>query len=258
MDKEVVIPDEVYYLVHMTKPSCKNKDGTFAWKYLKPAPVDYGTDQFPGVYFTLITKDNLLTEELFFKCYCLIFSKNLLYQHNYHINITDNNGFITENNTYFPYNLKEAVEEIKKSSLISPSETDINYHLMNEVIFHDPIPIKYCCMVIDKSDYKSIWPRKTGRNQFLPDHPIYNSVSPNTDLLPFYCYAPPDDLNRLPSSHSFFQKMAKLCNIDSSLPKDDIIIKIRENMDVLQVNRCKQNIDLMYNIENDMVYLEPA
>lgn len=126
-------------------------DGTFAWKYLKPSVLDYGTGQFPGVYFTLITKDNLLTEELLTKSYCLIFSKNLLKQRNYHVNETDNNGFITENNTYFPWNLKEAVEEIKKNSLISSSETGINYRLMNEVIFHNPVPMEYCCMEIDRS-----------------------------------------------------------------------------------------------------------
>jgi len=255
---EIEIPEDIYYLVHTTKSICINDDGSFSWKNLKPSIIDKDDHQFPGVYLTLITKDNMLTEEIFPGRYSLLFSKNLLKQFNYHINITDNNGFITETNTYFPYNIKKAVEKIKENSKREPNDIGFNYHLMNEVIFHDPIPLEYCCMVIDKTDYKSIWPRKTGRNQFLPDHPIYNSVSPNTDLLPFYCYAPPDDLNRLPSSHSFFQKMAKLCNIDSSLPKDDIIIKIRENMDFLQVNRCKQNIDLMYNIENDMVYLDPV
>jgi hypothetical protein len=239
MDKEVVIPEEVYYLVHMTNPSCKNKDGTFAWKYLKAAPIDYGTDQFPGVYFTLITKDNLLTEELFFKCYCLIFSKNLLKQRNYHINITDNNGFITENNTYFPWNLKEAVEEIKKNSLIIPSETDINYHLMNEVIFHDSVPMEYCCMEIDRSGLSCLL--EMG-NDFLPDYQIHNNIAPNTELLPFYCYSLPEKQNRLTSSYTFFQKMARICDIETSLTTEEIIQKIQEKMDFLYEHRDKQNL----------------
>lgn len=243
MDKEVIVPDEIYYLVHMTKPACKNKDGTFHWDLLKPSPVDYGTDQFPGVYFTLITKDNLLTEELLFKRYCLIFSKNLLKQHNYHINITDNNGFITENNTYFPYNLKEAVEEIKKNSLISPSETDINYHLMNEVIFHDPVPFEYCCMDIDRSSISCLLEFD---NDFLPDYPIHNNILPNTKLLPFYCYAYFEEKNRITSSYTFFQKMARICDIETSLTTEEIIQKIQEKMDFLYENRDKQN--LQYNL----------
>ena len=240
---EVDIPDEVYYLVHMTKPACKNKDGTFAWEYLKPAPVDDGTDQFPGVYFTLITKDNLLTEELLFKGYCLIFSKNLLKQHNYHINITDNNGFITENNTYFPYNLKEALEEIKKKSLITPSETDINYHLMNEVIFHDPVPFEYCCMEIDRSSISCLLEFD---NDFLPNYQIENKVEPNTYLLPFYCYAHNEDKNRLNSSYAFFQKMAQICNIESTLTPEEIIQKIQEKMHFLYKNRDKQNLSFIH------------
>ena len=239
MEREIVVPDEIFYLVHMTKPTCKNVDGTFAWDFLKPSPLDYGTDQFPGVYFTLITKDNLLTEELLFKRYCLIFSKNLLKQHNYHINITDNNGFITENNTYFPYNLKEAVEEIKKNSLINPSETDFNYHLMNEVIFHDPVPFEYCCMDIDRSSISCLLEFD---NDFLPDYPIHNNIAPNKDLLPFYCYAPSEELNRLTSSYTFFQKMARICDIEPSLTTEEIIQKIQEKMDFLYEHRDKQNL----------------
>jgi hypothetical protein len=246
MKNDIDIPNEVYYLVHMTKPTCKNKDGSFAWNFLKPSPVDYGMDQFPGVFFTLITKDNLLTEELFLKCYCLIFSKKLLKQHNYHINISDNNGFITENNTYFPQNLKEAVDEIKKNSFITPSETDINYHLMNEVIFHDPVPMEYCCMEINRCDLSSIL--ETG-NDFLPDYPIHNNIEPNTDLLPFYCYVPAETQNRLTSSYTFFQKMARVCNIDSSLTTEEIIQKIQEKMDFLYQNRDRQNLSLVSSLQ---------
>ena len=205
---------------------------------MKPAPVDYGTDQFPGVYFTLITKDNLLTEQLLSSSYCLIFSKNLLYQRNYHINITDNNGFITENNTYFPWNLKEAVEEIKKNTLISPFETDINYHLMNEVIFHDPVPMEYCCMEIDRSSLSCLLEFD---NHFLPNYPIDNNILPNTDLLPFYCYAYYEDKNRINSSYTFFQKLARICNIEPTLTTEEIIKQIQAKMDFLYEHRDKQN-----------------
>ena len=174
----------------------------------------------------------------------MIFSKNLLKQYNYHINITDNNGFITENNTYFPWNLKEAVEEIKKNSLISPSETEINYHLMNEVIFHDPVPIEYCCMEIDRSSISCLLEFD---NDFLPDYPIHNNIPPNTCLLPFYCYAYFEEKNRLNSSYTFFQKMARICDIDPTLTTEEIIQKIQEKMDFLYENRDKQNLQYMLN-----------
>ena len=245
MEDIIEIPKDIYYLVHITNKDYKNSNGKFLWKNLKTAPVDNGTDQFPGVYFSLITKDNLLTEELFPGKYCLIFSRNLLKQFNYHINVTDNNGYITEKNTFFPWSIKEAVKKIKKNSKKGEKETGINYHLMNEVIFHDKVPMKYCCIDFSKSN-KNIWFRQTNRNRFLPDYPIENNIKPNISLCPFYCYAPTEKRNRLKSSLHFFQIFAIFCNVDPTLSKDEIIENIQKKIPFLYSNREKQKLMMIY------------
>ena len=92
--------DDIYYLIHVT-----NDSKCFEWEELKVS--EFNTDdQFPGVYFSIITKYNIDYEKLFPGKYILIFSKNLLYQQNYHINFVDYNGIIAEKNTYYPWILK--------------------------------------------------------------------------------------------------------------------------------------------------------
>jgi hypothetical protein len=160
------IPEDILYLVHTTSKKYKDKDGNIIWTEIKAS----GTDQHPGAYFSLITKDNRLTEKLFPSTECLIFSRNLLKQTNYHINMCDNNGFITEGNTFFPWNLQEAVEKIRENSFIPLDEENVNYHRMNEVVFHDAVPIDYLCLDM---------PCKFFSNDFLPDYSIENDVKPN-------------------------------------------------------------------------------
>ena len=98
--------EDIYYLIHTTN---NYKD----WSELQTSSIDNWDDQFPGVYLTLITKYNIDSERLFPGKYVLIFSYELLKQKNYHINIRDYNGYITETNTYYPWNLNNAVQEIK-------------------------------------------------------------------------------------------------------------------------------------------------
>jgi len=159
-NKHVIkIPNDILYLIHITKD--KNTEN---WKQVNSNQED--ASQYPGAYFTLITKDNRLTEQLYAGNYCLIFSRNLLKKTNYHINVSDNNGFITENNTYFPENLKEAVEKIKENSSLCGIDEEnswkSNDKCMNEVVFHDAVSMDYLCMTI----------KKGFDNSFLPDYPI--------------------------------------------------------------------------------------
>ena len=132
--------EDIYYLVHKTKTDDYKK-----WSELKPSKLKASKSsiaeagvQFPGVYFSLITKDNINSERLYAGKYVLIFSYKLLNQKNYHINIHDNNGFITETNTYYPWNIKDAVDKIASMKKTT-----------NEVVFHDPISMKYCCREIE-------------------------------------------------------------------------------------------------------------
>ena len=51
--------EDIYYLVHTT-----NNPNYNTWEYLKTAPFNTD-DQFPGVYFSIITKYNIDNEFIF-------------------------------------------------------------------------------------------------------------------------------------------------------------------------------------------------
>lgn len=234
MQNIIKIPDDILYLVHTTSKKYKDENGNLIWKEIKTL----GIDQHPGCYFSLITKYNRLTEKIFPGTECLIFSKKLLKQINYHINICDNNGFITEENTFFPWNLEEAVKKIKENANLPLDKDNVNYHRMNEVIFHDAVSIDFLCLDM---------PCKFFSNDFLPDYSIENNINPNLTLLPFYCFAQPEQDNRYKSSINFFKKLAYIFNIDTNLSKDEIINKIIEKAPFFQENRHLQNIDILIN-----------
>lgn len=191
-------------------------------------------DQFPGVYFSLITKYNLKYERLFPARNCLIFSKKLLEQQNYHINFVDYNGFINESNTYFPWELDKVVKKLKSHK----------GDFANEVIFHDNISLDYLCLKITLNDISS---NIANINELiLPKYEMYNDTKSNKDILPFYCYAKENEYTGINpkklSSNSFYKKMAIMCNIDTKLTRDEIIQKINEKIDELNNNREKQKI----------------
>jgi len=241
--------DDILYLVH-----CTNNNNYEKWNELKTSEMD--VHQYPGVYFSLITKFNLNKEELYPSKYTLIFSKKLLEQRNYHINIYDYNGHINEENTYYPWNLDKAVEKIKLNQKT----------FMNEVIFHDPIPMKYLCASVIIYNISSEPNIKSFKHLtfLLPPYEIFNDEKPDMTKLPFYCY--PYEMNytgycnQYPlSSIQFYIKMAKMCNInindnDNGNDNDNdngndneykinIIEKIREKMPELYKNRHLMNID---------------
>ena len=217
--------DDILYLLH-----CTNNKYYFKWDNLNPSKMD--EHQFPGVYFSLITKYNLLNEDIYPANNILIFSKKLLEQQNYHINIQDYNGHINEKNTYYPWNLNEAIKAIKSE----------DYKKMNEVVFHDPIPFKYLCTAIIEHKISC------NINNLLPNFPIFNNEKPDISKIPFYCY--PYEMNYTGinklnlSSKEFYIKMAKMCNIETiSETREKIIEIIRENMEELYKNRQLLKLD---------------
>lgn len=221
--------ENVYYLVHTTNdPACME------WDELKIASFNTN-DQFPGVYLSIITKFNIMNESIFPGKYIMFFSKKLLLQKNYHVNIRDYNGILTETNTYYPCNIDVFINEGEKFS---------NKKTENEIVFHDNISRDFLYMIIERSEYMNC-------NKILPRKEIETDAEPNMDLIPFYCY-PFDDIytgiNPLPrSSIEWYITIMKMCNIEYD--KNDTIKimlqKIREKSIELYNDRSKQNISYL-------------
>ena len=242
--------EDIFYLLHETKDY--NKED---WTELKTSSIDNSDDQFPGVYLTLITKDNIKSEKLYSGKYVLIFSRKLLNQKNYHINIQDNNGMITETNTYYHWNINEAVDKIKKST---------ENTTMNEVVFHDPISMKYLCKVIELPTPKELAVlsdeeyEKYLSNYYLPREKKENKFEPDMSKEPFYCYPQIDYIEdntamdeKLSSPNNFLKTMAKVCNINNTnLKKKDLINEIKEKIPHLYSNRNEQNIQALKDFTN--------
>jgi hypothetical protein len=232
--------DDILYLLH-----CTSKENYEKWDVLKPSELTIY--QYPGVYFSLITKKNILSEKLYYSKYMLIFSKKLLEQQNYHINIQDYNGHINEKNTYYPWNLNKAINFINSDK----------YKNMNEVIFHDPIPMKYLCTAVITYEISSFVsnndensPHKYFKeNDLLPKFPIYNEEEPDMTKIPFLCYPYEMNYNGVNplklSSKKFYNKMAKMCNVNGNVngnvninkSKIKIIEEIRTKIPLLIDNR---------------------
>lgn len=236
--------EDIYYLVHVTNNSdCLN------WSELRTS--SFNTDhQFPGVYFSLITKDNIDTENIYPGKYILVFSKNLLYQKNYHINLVDYNGIITEKNTYYPWMLNNFISKNKELS-------SNGKRTMNEIVFHDNIDMKCCCCVNIR--YKNTM------NYFLPKLQLENTMEPDMTKIPFFCfpfeyiYTGCNPLDK--SSRDWCITFSKLANISDtadaadtadtadtleSLSCSDIIEKIKNKAEYLYNNREEQNIKILY------------
>lgn len=229
--------ENILYLLHTTDKNIENSN-----ELKKSLNND---DQFPGVYFTLITKNNINYEKLFPAKKYLIFSKKLLEQQNYHINFIDYNGFINEYNTFFPWELDKVVKKIKLNRGV----------FLNEVVFHDNISLKYLCLDIKISS--NIISSATNINELiLPKYEIYNDIRSNIDILPFFCHAKEIYYSGIypqkKSSDKFYKKMATMCNIDTKLTTDEIIQKINEKIDELNNNREKQKIkDFKYLVKSN-------
>ncbi len=221
--------EDIYYLVHNTSRDLKKSKALKA----NPFPIckkAANKDQFPGVYMTLVTSHNIDKVSFFPGSTSLIFSKDLLKQQNYHINIRDANGMINEHITYFPWQLNELVEKLKEQGKGSS----------NEVVFHNDVPMKYCCAKIKLDSVLPV-------NMSIPRGPMTNKAKPNMTLLPFYCYVNEDtytgDPLPPPSSLEWFKMLAKVARINSEFKtKQEYIDAIRAKSIYICNNRYIQNI----------------
>jgi hypothetical protein len=226
--------NDIYYLVHAS-----NKNLDKAKYLLAPSCINTtNNDQFPGVYFTLVSKYNIDTESYFPAKYRYIFSMDLLRQHNYHMNIQDSNGSINESRTYFPWQLQQFVDKIK--------EDPYKYN-MNEVVFHDNISMAFCCKKLKKG--VDILPRKA----------MTTKAKIDSEKLPFYCFMNEDIYTGYPpmksSSISWFKTLAKVAGIQNKYyTKQEYIKMIRSKSVYLCKNRHLQNINILKKYTKSMKY----
>lgn len=215
--------DSVLYLVHMTNSDPRK------WAHKELMTTEYSESQFPGAFFSLITDFNIDVEQLGGNYesgteYAMIFSTNLLYQNNYHLNLVDYNGIITERNTFFPWKISEGVEMLKYQQVHR-----------NEIVFHDNVPFSFLVDI---------------RVDGLPRMPAIPRGIPNTSRLPFYAYCFEDKytgIDPLPkSSKSFFLRMARLARL-SPVPHTikDIVDEIKKKAPYLYSHRDQQNISAL-------------
>ena len=234
---------------------------------------DYN-DEFPGIFLNFITKDHLNKQNIelnkFMSGITLIFSNNLLNQKNYHINLVDNNGFISEN-TFFPNNINEMPKFIDFYNYYIKNHKT-NYYPGNEIVFHDNIDISNLCEIwisemtleLYGKDYftklKNKLPKKY--KNFLKIKNLYDNIKCtnngllDTNSLPFllcfnsekyknYFY-PYKTKKYLPKK--FFKNIAKIANID-----EETIIKLElTNPTNLYNYLVKNKLYSFYNQNRDL------
>lgn len=237
------IPEEVLYLVHTTSIDPNSN------KELKPSEIN--NYQFPGVFFSLITKHNKDTEYIYPEGKnILIFSPKLLLQHNWHANIVDKQGFISEHNTFYPWNFTDFLNKAKQ-------QQDNNMSTVNEIVFHDPVSMEYLCKNIKRPSIdEKIANMKKGifGNYYLPNKRIQNSKSPDLTLEPFFCFPFEDSYTGIkendwkPSSKKFYNMMYKMCMKRSKkkTTKETILKSLKRNLKRLHKTRKNQKIHLLY------------
>jgi hypothetical protein len=219
--------EEILYLIHSTDKELNINEIT----ELIPSKIEEAEQQFPGVYFSLITKNNIETEPLYSNKNILIFSKKLLEQRNYHINIRDYNGWINEKNTYFSWELEKAVKKINS----------FQNWIGNEVVFHDAISIKHLLRYI-----------RCSSNKELPKEIEENNQEVDMSKIPFYCIPYENNYTGIEkieiSSKEFYKKMGKMCLIENIEDKtrEEILELIKKNINKYYKNRELLDIKQMY------------
>jgi len=251
--------EDVLYLVHITKTN------PIEWteKKLKSAIFDT-RDQFPGVFLSIVTKQNVDNVHLYpGGNYKLYFSKNLLKQNNFHINMGDFQGYIGQNMTYYPWQLSTALESINK---ISEQKTQKDKDFSEtfkifgnnavELVFHDDVLFDYLLKVefIDRFDENSDEKLIIGDPVTIYTNPLAIDFKPDLTKLPFFVY--PFERNygsaaqyegKIPKSDlSFFRAMARLANLLIAYTDtiDMIVDRLENNLsETIYKNRSLQNFD---------------
>lgn len=247
-----------------------NSNGVLSAKSSSYKEKDFA-DEFPGIYMSLITEREISKNPLYFGPIIFCFSNKLLQQKNYHINITDNNGFITESITYFPHNINTL-----------PNLTDVekyykqhyDSYASGEVVFHDKININLICEIWCKNleTYNNIInniPKELKNAVKIKISKKNTNIKCNIDekyldlkSLPFFINI---DYNRSGyymllypykskkhSSMSHYKKILRIANIDETIINKLTTPKLMDNYLVrnklytfFHNNRDKQNLSIL-------------
>lgn len=247
-----------------------NSNGVLSAKSSSYKEKDFA-DEFPGIYMSPITEREIEKKPSYFGPIIFCFSNKILQQKNYHINITDNNGFITESITYFPHNIDTL-----------PNITDVekyykqhyDSYVSGEIVFHDKININLICEIwcLNLETFNNIInniPKKLKNAIKIKISKKNTNIKCNIDekyldlkSLPFFINI---DYNRSGyymllypykskkhSSMSHYKKILRIANIDETIinklttPKlmDNYLIK-NKLYTFFHNNRDKQNLSIL-------------
>ena len=261
-----------YLLTSIERIELKIKYQGVASTYSNKWTEDNYNEEFPGIFMSYITKNDINDFVKYWGEITLVFSKKLLNQKNYHINIIDNNGLISENLTYFNFNIDKMP---KQKDVVDFYEKIYEDYPGNEIVFHDKIHINSLCgiWVRNKENYNKLIKqipkkyidlvkikRKYSKSVKCPD-----KIKIDTKSLPFlltldfkrggaYKAIYPYE-NKTKSSKLFYKKLCYLANItDKEIKKYDLtnpkklhkyLIK-NKLYSYFHKNRDKQNISVFY------------
>jgi hypothetical protein len=196
------------------------------------------------VYFTLITRDNREREQLFPGEYKLLLSRKLLMQRNFHINILDHNGIVSEHNTFFPWELDAAVEALRGSS-------------SNEVVFHDVISMDHLCAVARQPHLESVqdtiaWLEHGGLQKLLPARPLTSKAAIDHTTPPMFIFTQEDHWTGDPtlrppcSSMAWLRMMARVARLHPvPRSKSELKKQLERRGAELCTRRHDQDLDLL-------------
>lgn len=253
--------DDVLYLVHVTNSNPNewtNKKLKAADFLIQDESESVRIDQFPGVFLSIVTRQNESDPGLYpggnYKMY---FSKNLLKQNNFHINMGDFQGIVAQNMTYYPWQLSTALNSIKRfaeEKTQEDTEFKMKFQIVEgknsvEVVFHDDVLFDSLFKIEVLDDNDTTTPPK-----IIYENPSALNFREDVTKLPFFVfpfekYYESLELyeNKIPRSDlSFFRAMGRLANLEI---KDTDTIEMIVNAllngvsETMYRNRRLQNLD---------------
>lgn len=229
--------DQVLYLVRVISNDCMNKLNStpLSTREITSSLGYHPEVEFPGVCASLVTKETVQSaaETLYTGKYMLFLDARLLRDRtDYHVNISDQNGYIGID-TLYPWNVHAFVASGQLPKAIKACGDDF---FGTEVVFHNPIPwssVVYTDLKWNASEYKT--PR-------LPDCVLQNSKVAHfcdAKFLPYF--ALPTPINQVQNRCT---KSRRQIRIKSELLRQAWEVLMQgKSSHYLYLNRREQNLE---------------